>query len=504
LISLCVLAIAGCTGGEPDKPPAGHGDEPAAVSNRIDIPDAVRANLGITFATVEQRQVEAVLRYAGRFELTPDAFEEHASPMAGRVSLVAKELSQVAHDDVLATIASPALGEIRAELLSARHAADAASEAQASVVLATAAHTTGIAIARQRSAAIAPLMSAVRDHIAATRVEVETLTAREAELVKLAASGGGVATALADVRASVAAGRARLTEVLEEEASLNRERELLDLDVATLEANTASVEAAEATAIAAAARADAAFQTRLAAEALRLGVTPEWLAAPVSGAARWMTLSRIEIRATRAGLLSKLHVASGSWVDEGGAIATIVDRTALRFRADVLQSDLHRIADGAVARIEPPDAGTRGRGSISGTVTMLPGGDADTRTSVVLVTCAMPSPMPTWVRDGVVALVEVRIDGGDEVLAIPERCVVRDGIERVFFRRDPNDADKVIRVVADLGASDGFWVAVLSGVGVGNEVVLDGAYPLSLTGGGKASAAGHFHADGTFHAGNDH
>jgi hypothetical protein len=108
------------------------------------------------------------------------------------------------------------------------------------------------------------------------------------------------------------------------------------------------------------------------------------------------------------------------------------------------------------------------------------------------------------VRDGVVALVEVRIDGGDEVLAIPERCVVRDGIERVFFRRDPNDADKVIRVVADLGASDGYWVAVLSGVGVGNEVVLDGAYPLSLTGGGKASAAGHFHADGTFHAGNDH
>jgi hypothetical protein len=34
--------------------------------------------------------------------------------------------------------------------------------------------------------------------------------------------------------------------------------------------------------------------------------------------------------------------------------------------------------------------------------------------------------------------------------------------------------------------------------------VLDGVYELKLTGAGKAMGEGHFHADGTFHAGPAH
>jgi hypothetical protein len=33
--------------------------------------------------------------------------------------------------------------------------------------------------------------------------------------------------------------------------------------------------------------------------------------------------------------------------------------------------------------------------------------------------------------------------------------------------------------------------------------VLGGVYQLKLAGGGKATQAGHFHADGTFHEGKD-
>jgi multidrug efflux pump subunit AcrA (membrane-fusion protein) len=69
----------------------------------------------------------------------------------------------------------------------------------------------------------------------------------------------------------------------------------------------------------------------------------------------------------------------------------------------------------------------------------------------------------------------------------------------IIFRRDPKNPDKVIRMEADLGISDGKWVVVNSGLREGDEVVLDGVYELKLAGGGKATGGGHFHADGTYH-----
>jgi hypothetical protein len=73
----------------------------------------------------------------------------------------------------------------------------------------------------------------------------------------------------------------------------------------------------------------------------------------------------------------------------------------------------------------------------------------------------------------------------------------------VLFRRDPANPDKVIRLEADLGPDDGRWVAVRSGLRVGDEVVIDGVYPLLLSTSGSIPKGGHFHSDGTFHA-DDH
>ena len=52
-----------------------------------------------------------------------------------------------------------------------------------------------------------------------------------------------------------------------------------------------------------------------------------------------------------------------------------------------------------------------------------------------------------------------------------------------------------------MGVDDGRWVVIHSGVGLGDEVVLDGAYELKLATArsGTAQQGGHFHADGTFH-----
>ena len=87
------------------------------------------------------------------------------------------------------------------------------------------------------------------------------------------------------------------------------------------------------------------------------------------------------------------------------------------------------------------------------------------------------------------------------MLAVPRQAIVQDGLEHVLFRRNPKEPDEVLRVVADLGLGDGRWVVLESGVMVGDEVVLTGAYELKLAmqRNGQPSTGGHVHADGTTH-----
>lgn len=86
-------------------------------------------------------------------------------------------------------------------------------------------------------------------------------------------------------------------------------------------------------------------------------------------------------------------------------------------------------------------------------------------------------------------------------LAIPRSAIVQDGLTHVFFRRDPKDPNKAIRMEADMGVSDGRWVVLNSGVMRGDEVVLAGVYELKLATqqSGVTQEGGHFHADGAFH-----
>jgi hypothetical protein len=105
-------------------------------------------------------------------------------------------------------------------------------------------------------------------------------------------------------------------------------------------------------------------------------------------------------------------------------------------------------------------------------------------------------------RPGVSAFLEVVIDSSTgPALAIPRSAIVKDGITHVFFRRDPQDPNKAIRVEADMGVDDGRWVVINSGVAKGDEVVLDGAYELKLATAQSDTTqqGGHFHADGAFH-----
>jgi hypothetical protein len=178
----------------------------------------------------------------------------------------------------------------------------------------------------------------------------------------------------------------------------------------------------------------------------------------------------------------------------------------LRFHASGLQSDLGVLRDGLEAMIVAPSPTEAGHAIplssvMRGTLTLGLSGDPNDRTIDMYVT---PDHLEAWARPGVTAHLEIVTDAtATPELAIPLAAVQRDGLNAVLFRRDPDNPNEAIRMEADLGVDDGRWVAILSGLLDGDEVILDGGFQLMLATStdGATQEGGHFHADGTFHEG---
>lgn len=255
---------------------------------------------------------------------------------------------------------------------------------------------------------------------------------------------------------------------------------------------------AEADAAAAASR-----QQHLLLQAAALtGTSVQDLAAVTDGMPAWTTLDRIPLRAQASGTVREVAVADGAWVDAGAKLLHTVDATRLTFRGQALQSDLFdRLRDGQKARIRVPEGNGHGRrvAPLEGIIRVGVSGDAGKRVVDIFIDLAEAG----WARPDLAAIAEIGVTGGSEEVAVPRRAVIQDGLKHVFFRRDPRDPDSVIRTEADLGATDGSYVAIRSGLGEGEEVVIDGVYQLKLasTTSGQSTKAGHFHADGTWHEG---
>ena len=234
-------------------------------------------------------------------------------------------------------------------------------------------------------------------------------------------------------------------------------------------------------------------------------ITPDELLAEVEKEGRSMpfyqAVDSIEVMATEPGFVESLSVSNGGFVEGAALVMTTVDPKKVRFRALGLQADLDQFNGVGKVRIVPPQ-GNGGDVNDSVEADFQVGLTADPNHRTITL-FAMPTELRSWCRPGVSAFLEVASDStGGIVLAIPRSSVVKDGITHVFFKRDPADANKAIRVEADLGVDDGRWVEVKSELGPNDEVVLDGVYELKLatSQSGTAQKGGHFHADGSYHA----
>jgi multidrug efflux pump subunit AcrA (membrane-fusion protein) len=443
LAAALFVAAAGCR----DEPSAGaHGGQETAApapapTNRIDLPPVVRQNLGITFATVERRQVASTLRVPGRFELPPTSRHEYRTPVPGFVRVLVSQYRQIDEGEPVFRMDSPEWHRIKREL----------HEAEVGIERATA----ELIVAQRAKEEAEQVAEALRDR-------VESLAGAEVRRADLE-------TELKIRRAAIPRLEA---EIRVRQSALTQAEQDLQLGVA----KAGSL----------------------------LGVSEDFLRFTEKGDGhdrqRWFTINQIDVLARNAGLVETIGVTDGAWVEANTLIATTIDPSLVRFRAMGMQSDLSRFSHGLPARIVPPrNPGVDANDSIPATLTIGPEADPDQRTVTLLAT---PEQMRPWVRPGVSAFLEIVTESTDgPSLAIPRSAIVRDGITHVFFRRDPSDPNKAIRVEADMGVSDGRWVAIHSGLMLGDEVVLDGAYELKLASeqSGVTQRGGHFHADGTFH-----
>ncbi len=429
-----------------DRPPAPaqgavDDDHAPAPTDRVAIPAAVRANLGIRFARVESRSVARTLRVPGRFELLPTARREHRAPLPGRVELLVEPLARVAAGSPLFRIDSADWRDLHER----------------------------IAATTARVESMGPLREAHRVHEQSLADKITLWKERLLQLEELRQAGGGSATALTEARAMLNATEAEHADQLEKDASLEAEQRQLEAELRSLQSRRAQLLRA-----AGAPPGDAAVPV--------LAPPPDYV-----------------VHAATGGVVATLDATPGSLVADLGLVLTTVEPERLLFRAHGLQSDLGRLRDGLPATIVPPIGGSiPAESTMTGTLALAPTADAAALSIDLLV---RPTSLQPWARAGVAAHLEITLAGGAVELAIPAGAVVRDGTRPIVFRRDPADADQVIRIDADLGLGDGRWIEILSGVKEGDEVVVAGNYQLMLASGGATPKGGHFHPDGTFHEG---
>lgn len=451
-IALGWTVIAGCSRDSASE--AGHAEPDEAVAdvaptNRIAIPPSVRQNLGITFINVERRPVRSTMRIAGEFELRPEARREYHVMVPGRIILLVRQYERVEQGQPLFHLDSPQWQQMQNQLVDALNA-------------------------MRRSHADVDVAQAAVNEVQAS---IEFLEKRIANLAE------------AEVRQ------------VELEAELTDKRNALPRLGAELEAARTEFDTVHA-------RYDVMLNT---ASSLS-GIPREELDPHSDGHGHiegrtppWRLINRLTVQAEAPGVVDRVPVTNQGWVETGDLVLDTVDPTMLRFHADALQTDINRFQDGQHAQIVPPQGGSFDlQETAAGRIEVGFEAHPDQRTVPIYLN---PDKLPRWAKGGVTAYLEVYIAGDeDAVLAIPEATVVRDGLERVFFRRDPKNSDQVIRVVADLGVSDNRWVEVRSGVRAGDEIVLGGVYPLMLASSttGEMQKGGHFHADGTFHESDEH
>ena len=199
----------------------------------------------------------------------------------------------------------------------------------------------------------------------------------------------------------------------------------------------------------------------------------------------------VPVRSPIAGVVARVDVAPGGFVEEGDHLFHLVDAERLWLEARVAEADIGEIQrpEGAWFRVHGFDSVFEVTPRTGARLVAF-GALVDPESRTVPVIFAFPRPDP---RLRVGQTVSARVFTGDEqhALAVPTGALVNDaGTEVVYVQ---TGGERFERRLVRTGLRDGPHVAIKEGLSPGDRVVTRGAYLVHLAAGAPAEA-GHGHA----------
>jgi RND family efflux transporter MFP subunit len=163
------------------------------------------------------------------------------------------------------------------------------------------------------------------------------------------------------------------------------------------------------------------------------------------------------------GIVQEKHASVGEYLSAAAPLVTVVRVNPLRFRGEVPERDAATVRQGQMVRVTVEGD----RGLYAGRIVRLsPTINQQNRVLVVEAEIANPGSL----RPGGFARAEIVTNSGDMAVTVPASAVVTfAGIEKVITVENGKAKEKPITT----GRRADTWMEVLSGVGVGESVVLD-------------------------------
>jgi biotin carboxyl carrier protein len=197
----------------------------------------------------------------------------------------------------------------------------------------------------------------------------------------------------------------------------------------------------------------------------------------------------IVFRAHTDGIIEKIFVENGSWIEKGDDAVEITDLRKIRFTSLLCSSDARKLIGVKTAKI----------GNIEGSVRIGTGNNLGI-TPVYVVFSTQINALP-----GEKATAKTAIGASSTVqTSVPTASIVK-GVSDIIFSRAKHD-NELFFVHHVQVITRNPEISFVQGLPENIEVVTEGAYELklALSENGEKKRAGHFHADGVFHEGEHH
>ncbi len=208
-------------------------------------------------------------------------------------------------------------------------------------------------------------------------------------------------------------------------------------------------------------------------------------------------LPTLVVRANGDGIVRNVGVTQGSWGEQGAAVVTMSKLSAMEIEGTLYGNNVPDFTTVRATRLSG-----RENKVLEGTWRMAEQVDEEKQTRAFYFS---PAELPADARPGQLCRVDFYNDGGEEgYVTIPDSALVKVGIDDVVFLEVKEGTFAKVKVQAGTSRRG---MTPVKGLVPGQKLVVKGGYELRYllpADGSQQKKAGHFHADGKFHEGEDH